>query len=99
MPSQPLGIGLQTTGAGKIEFFAVVLDEISADWRRLFEVTMRDPHQEIAILDIDCPESTVKHPVCIGRERETVPRVVVSAFGMPVDVCGLDQIFLRGIRR
>jgi hypothetical protein len=32
MPSQPLGIGLQTSGAGKVESFAVVLDEISAEW-------------------------------------------------------------------
>lgn len=61
--------------------------------RRAFrEAANGDMDKEIFASRDGCPQALVEHPVGVWRQSEAVAGIVVAAFGVLVDVGGLNDI-------
>lgn len=61
--------------------------------RRAFgEAANGDVYQQVIAFGDDRPQPGVEHPVGVWRQSEAVAGIVVAAFGVLVDVGGLNDI-------
>lgn len=92
MPRQIFRGRLQAGKFVELEWLLVKLRKHAPVRRRLGEASDGDVNTQFIALRNHRPQSGVEHPVGVGGEGETVAGIVVAAFGVLMDVGGLDDV-------